>query len=148
MSPFDDQRGDASRKPVSSRGGGISKMAIGAAIMLGTLVAVAAVMFFWRKTVDDPYRTLEPFSADKYFENPQSLTGNRFRATLRVEGDLGWKEGVGKLMVFSVEGDSRFVPVLVAGGKLNISFSKGQTYTANIQVQEGGLIHATDFKKN
>ena len=110
-------------------------------------LAIGAILL-WRHTVDNPYRTLEVFPTQKYFDNPQSLLGNRFRATLRVEGDLGWSPGIGKLMVFSVEGDPRFVPVLVQGDNQSYAFSKGQTYVAQITIKERGLIYATALKKN
>ena len=112
------------------------------------LALTAGSIFLWKRTVGNPYRTLEVFSADKYFENPTALIGNRFQATLRVEGDLGWSSEVGKLMVFTVEGDSRYVPVLVQGDQLKYAFSKGQTYLAQIQVREGGLLYALEIRKN
>ena len=112
------------------------------------LVVTAAGIYTWKHTVGNPYRTLEVFSADKYFENPTALIGNRFQATLRVEGDLGWSSEVGKLMVFTVDGDSRYIPVLVQGDQLKYAFSKGQTYLAQIQVREGGLLCATEIRKN
>jgi hypothetical protein len=108
-------------------------------------VIVGGVML--DRVMRDPYRTLEVFSVDKYFDNPRSLTGNRFQATLRVEGDLGWSAGVGKLMVFSVENDTRFIPVVVQGNALNFSFSKGQAYLAEIRVEDGGLLYATELRK-
>src|SRR4051812_6451809 len=62
-------------------------------------LAFAAITFVLGK-VNDPLRTLEPFPASRYFENYKSLAGSRFRATVRVEADLGWKEGTGRLMLF------------------------------------------------
>jgi hypothetical protein len=115
-------------------------------IIAVTLVVIGAVL--WKRTVQNPYRTLETFPVEKYFESPQALLGNRFRATVRVEGELGWSLGVGKLMVFSVESDPRFIPVIVKGDNLSYAFSKGQTYLAQIEVKERGLIYATDLRKN
>lgn len=121
-------------------------------IVLYSLILILAIvggsLYLWKHTVGNPYRTLEVFSPDKYFDNPTALIGNRFQANLRVEGDLGWSSEVGKLMVFSVEGDSRYIPVLVQGDQLKYAFSKGQTYLAQIQVREGGLLCATEIRKN
>src|SRR5438477_13038297 len=36
------------------------------------LLLVLVVALLWRRTVEDPYRTLETFSAEKYFESAQS----------------------------------------------------------------------------
>jgi hypothetical protein len=112
------------------------------------LLLVLVVVLLWRRTVDNPYRTLEVFPPEKYFESVQSLVGNKFQAKLRVEGDLGWSAGVGRLMVFSVEGDSRFIPVLVKGDQTGYSFSKGQLYIGQLTVGENGLLYATDLRKN
>lgn len=112
------------------------------------LLLIVVVVLLWRRTVDNPYRTLEAFSAEKYFESASSLTGNRFQAKLRVEGDLGWTAGTGRLMVFSVDGDARFLPVLIKGDADRYAFSKGQIYTAQLTVGENGLLYATDLKKN
>ncbi len=112
------------------------------------LLVITTALLLWRQTINDPYRTLEVFSTEKYLENPSSFIGNHFKATLRVEGDLGWSPEDGKLMVFSTKDDPRYIPVLIQGGNLGYSFNKGQTYTAQLQVREGGLICATELKKN
>lgn len=98
--------------------------------------------------LNDPLRTMEPFPAAKYFDNYRSLAGARFKGELRVEADLGWKEGVGRLMLFSTPSDSRAVAVMVPGSLANIYFVKGQTYVAELEVKEGGLVYANSCKKN
>jgi hypothetical protein len=100
-------------------------IAIYSTVLVLLLVLVGVLL--WRRTVDNPYRTLEIFPTQTYFDNAPSLFGNKFQAKLRVEGDLGWSPGVGRLMVFSVEGDSRYIPVMVKGDQDSFSFNKGQT---------------------
>ena len=143
MTPFDGVSAKESGGSSSTR-----KMLVGLFSVVALLGVILGGMLIWKKTVQNPYRTLEMFSAEKYFESPNALVGNRFQAILRVEGDLGWTSGVGKLMVFSMDRDPRYIPVLVPDDASLPVFSKGQTYTAQIRVQEGGLLHATDFKKN
>lgn len=60
-----------------------------------------------------------------------------------MEADLGWKDGAGRLMLFSTADDPRPIAVLipVAVAK-DIYFTKGQTYITEIEVKEGGLIYA------
>jgi len=145
MSPFGQAR-ETDGKPLQTSS--IKPILIGVAASLVILLVVFVGWTLWRGALNDPYRTLEVFSADKYFESPSMLTGNRFKATLCVQGDLGWSSEEGKLMVFSVEGDPRYIPVLVQGKGLSLAFSKGQTYLAQIQVKEGGLLCATELKKN
>lgn len=99
--------------------------------------------------LNDPYRTLEPFPVAKYFEGHRGVAGAKFKGELRVEADLGWKEGVGRLMLFSAEGDSRPIAVMIpaAVGK-EIYFTKGQSYLSELEVKEGGLIYANSIRKN
>lgn len=144
MSPFQD-----APKPVEPPKEPFSlKSVIIIVYTLVVLLLLVLVVLLWRRTVESPYRTLEAFSAERYFENASSLAGNHFQAKLRVEGDLGWSAGTGRLMVFSIEGDSRFLPVLVRGDQTRYSFSKGQLYTAQLTVGENGLLYATDLRKN
>ena len=91
---------------------------------------------------------MEVFPISKYFENYHSLAGAKFKGELRVEADLGWKEGVGRLMLFSTSADSRSIAVFVPGTLANIYFVKGQTYLAELEVKEGGLVYANSCKKN
>lgn len=100
------------------------------------------------KHLSDPLRTLEKFPVAKYLENHRVVAGAKFRGEMRVEADLGWKEGVGRLMVFTTPEDSRPFVVLVPAHLSNIYFSKGQTYLAELEVKEGGLIYANTCRKN
>lgn len=81
-------------------------------------------------------------------ESYKSLAGSKFRGDLRVENDLGWKEGVGRLMVFSLRDDPRPIVVMIPPGLAEIYFTKGQTYEGELEVKEGGLIHANSIRKN
>jgi hypothetical protein len=120
-------------------------------IVLGLLLVVvgAVAAVFAMRYLNDPYRTLETFPVAKYLDGYQALAGSKYKANFRVEADLGWKEGAGRLMLFSTSDDSRpiavLVPAVVANG---IYFTKGQTYTAEIEVKEGGLIYANSCEKN
>lgn len=98
--------------------------------------------------LNDPLRTMESFPTAKYFDSYHSLAGAKFKGELRVEADLGWKEGVGRLMLFSTPNDSRPIAVLIPGTLANNYFVKGQTYLAELEVKEGGLVYANSCKKN
>jgi hypothetical protein len=100
------------------------------------------------KYLGDPYRTLEAFPVAKYFEGYRGLMGSRFKSDLRVEADLGYKDGVGRLMVFSTPADSRAIVVLMPPKLASIYFTKGQSYVAELEVREGGLIYANSCRKN
>lgn len=110
------------------------------------VVAVAGLGAF--RYVNDPFRTLEPFPVAKYLEGYRALAGSKFRGNLRVENDLGWKEGVGRLMVFSDKDNPHPVVVMIPPEFAPIYFTKGQTYEAELEVKEGGLIYANLIRKN
>ncbi len=114
-----------------------------------SLVTAGVIAIFVLGYVNDPYRTLEPFPVAKYFEGHGAVAGAKFRGEMRVEADLGWKEDIGRLMLFTTEGDSRPFAVMipVAVGQ-EIYFTKGQTYVSELEVRDGGLIYANSIRKN
>lgn len=144
ISPFAESEAIVSRRKGNN---GKLFLIIGAGLLLVLVGAVAAV--FAMRYVNDPYRTLETFPVSKYFDGYQALAGSKYKADFRVEADLGWKDGAGRLMLFSTTGDSRPIAVLIPAAVANgIYFTKGQTYTAEVEVKEGGLIYANSFQKN
>jgi len=90
--------------------------------------------------LNDPLRTLTPFPVEAYFANPQGLLGSRFRAEMTVDADLGWKEGVGKLMAFHIKEGSKPFAVLIPESLSGTYFEKGQIYRAEVAVKDGGLV--------
>jgi len=118
-------------------------------LCLPLVVAIILATLFITRYFNDPYRTLENFPIGKYFDSYSGLAGSKFKAEFRVEADLGWKDGAGRLMLFSTQDDPRPMAVLVPASVSNgIYFTKGQTYTAAIEVKEGGLIYADSCQKN
>jgi hypothetical protein len=99
--------------------------------------------------LNDPLRTLENFPVAKYLDSYRGLAGSKFKGQLRVEADLGWKDGVGRLMLFTCPDDNRPIAVMIPADVANgMYFNKGQTYLAELEVKEGGLIYANSCKKN
>jgi hypothetical protein len=96
----------------------------------------------------DPLRTLEAFPVSKYLENYRSLQGAQFKGDLTVENDLGFQDGVGRLMVFSSKESPQPFVVMIPSNLAGTYFTKGQHYLAALEVKEGGLIYANSCKKN
>jgi hypothetical protein len=142
ISPFSDAETSSILKKRKS--GGLLWIVIG--LVLLSILAVGG--FFLFRYLNDPLRTLEPFPVAKYMESYKALAGSKFRASLRVENDLGWKEGSGRLMVFSLKEDPRPLVVMVPPSLSQIYFTKGQTYEGELEVKEGGLIYANSIRKN
>ncbi len=102
-------------------------------ICLVLIIGGAIAALFITRYVADPYRTLEPFPVGKYFDSYSALAGSKFKAEFRVEADLGWKDGAGRLMLFSTQDDPRPMAVLIPPSVANgIYFTKGQIYTVAI----------------
>ena len=129
-----------------SRGGG-SNWALWLVSSLLILVVVGVVGYFSYKYLADPYRTLEPFPMDKYLSDYKSLTGAKFKADLKVANDLGSKSDTGRLMVFTIQNDSRPLVVLIPPKLGGLFFEKGQNYQASLEVEEGGLVYADSCEK-
>ena len=112
------------------------------------LLLILAGVSLWAFTyLSDPFRTLEPFPVAKYLDSPRAMTGAKFKGELKVEADLGWKDGAGRLMLFSTAEDPRVIAVLVAPNLAQTYFTKGQNYLAELEVREGGLVFASNVKK-
>lgn len=142
VSPFADTEGVPPRKSLRSN---FARWAV-----LGTMMFLILAIggFVGARHLNDPLRTLEPFPVAKYLESYKAVAGSKFRANLRVENDLGWKEGVGRLMVFSLRDDPRPIVVMIPPGLAQIHFTKGQNYEGELEVKEGGLIYANSMRKN
>jgi hypothetical protein len=123
------------------------KSGIFVALAAVSIVVIGAGIFSF-KYLNDPYRKLEEFPVSRYFESHKTLAGLKFRSDLRVEADLGWKEGIGRLMVFTPMGESRQLAVFIPPSLSTVFFNKGQNYTVELEVKDGGLIYADSCRKN
>jgi hypothetical protein len=144
VSPFAQADGAVPRKNQHS-----SRLYLWGGLALVLIVAGAVAGIFLNGYLNDPYRTLETFPVAKFLDSPRALMGSRFKAELRVEADLAFKDDVGLLMLFSTQEDARPIAVMVpAPVAKGIYFTKGQTYMTELEVKEGGLIYANSCKKN
>ena len=128
-------------------GGGSSSWALWLVSSLLVLVIIGIAGYFTYKYLGDPYRTLESFPMDKYLSDYRSLTGNKFKADLKVSADLGFKAETGRLMVFTIQNDNRPLVVLIPPKLSGLYFTKGQDYQASLEVGEGGLVYADSCEK-
>jgi len=142
-SPFSDAESHA---PHHRRRGKAFPLWITLGVLLISLLAVGGVFLF--QHLNDPLRTLESFPVSKYLDGYKSVAGLKFRADLRVENDLGWKEGTGRLMVFTLRDDHHPIVVMIPAAIGQVYFTKGQNYVAELEVKEGGLIYANTVRKN
>lgn len=128
-------------------GGGSSSWALWLVSTLLALVVAAIIGYFAWQYLSDPYRKLESFPMDRYLADYRSLTGNKFKADLKVSADLGSKSETGRLMVFTIENDNRPLVVLIPSKLGNFYFTKGQNYLVSLEVEDGGLVYADSCEK-
>jgi hypothetical protein len=155
VNPNAEQEGEGSRiiSPFAQttstvgRSGSSSSLALWIVSSLLILLILGVVGFFTFRYLTDPFRTLEPFPMDKYLADYRSMAGAKFKADLKVSADLGWKEQTGRLMVFTMQNDSRDLVVLIPPKLSGIFFTKGQNYQVSLDVGEGGLIYADSCEK-
>ncbi len=141
ISPFSESETVISRK----RGKSNTLLIWGSLIALLLCLGGGALLY---THLNDPLRTLEVFPVAKYLDGYRSLQGSRFKGDLTVENDLGFKDGIGRLMVFSTKESTHPFVVMIPPNLASIYFTKGQHYLAELEVKEGGLIYANSCKKN
>ena len=130
-------------------GTGKRKSAMWIIVAAIVLFVIAVGAYSALNAIGDPLRTLPIFPTEKYFANPDSIAGSPFKADLRVDADLGWRTGTGRLMAFTVmnEGSQTRLAVLIPAKIADAVFDKNQAYRVELVVEEGGLIRAKSFKK-
>ena len=110
-------------------------------------VAIAVVVggYFLFGTSKDPYRTTSPFPAREYLENANSLRGNNYRLEAVIDKTLEVSTDSGRL--FSVESGTDMLPLFVPNKLNGINIERGQKFHFRVQINEKGLIVASDIRK-
>lgn len=130
-----------------SGGGGSGSLALWIVSGLLIVVVLGVIGYFTYQYLNDPYRTLQPFEMDKYMSDYRSMTGNKYKADLKVSAVLNYQADTGRLMVFTLPSDSRPLVVLVPSKLSGLYFTKGQTYQASLEVQQDGTVYADTCEK-
>lgn len=129
-SPFSQAAGG-----LSGRGQRPSKTKVWVGSFLALTVGIGVGGLAW-SNLKDPLRTLPAFPIEKYLSDFESLLGASFKADFRVDADLGWQEGTGRLLVFSAIGDHfnrNRVAVLVPAEIGATTFDKNQVYRVELE---------------
>lgn len=121
--------------------------AITLTVLLGVLVVAGGFVLF-QKGLSDPLRTLQDFPVDEYYENHSALEGTRFKARLKAVNQIGWKEDLGRLVIFEAGAGGKPVVVVIPPNLETLSIESGQPYQAEIRVTEGGLLKANYLRKD
>ena len=112
------------------------------AAAVAALLAVAYAVF---GTSQDPFRTSSPFPVKEYLENANSIKGNTYRLEALVDKTLEVVPAAGRL--FSVEAAGDMLPLLVPATLNGTNIERGQKLHFRVQVNEKGLLVASEIRK-
>lgn len=116
--------------------------------MLGAGVGVLALLaggYLVLEGTKDPYRTTSPFPVKDYLENANSLRGNTYRLEAQVDKTLEVAPDSSRLLSVDSAGD--LLPLLVPS-KLNaMNIERGQKLHFKVQINEKGLVVASDIRR-
>ena len=93
----------------------------------------------------DSLRTTSPLPVKDYLENASSLRGNTYRLEALIDKTLEVAADSGRL--FSVETGSDMLPLFVPSKLNGINIERGQKFLFRVQINEKGLIVASDVRK-
>jgi hypothetical protein len=130
-----------------SSGSGSGSLALWVVSGLLVVVILGIIGYFTVRYLNDPYRTLEPFGMDKYMSDYRSMTGNKYKADLKVAAVINYQADTGRLMVFTLPNDNRSLVVLIPPKLSGLYFTKGQNYQASLEVQQDGTVYADTCEK-
>lgn len=116
--------------------------------MIGAGVGILALLtggYLILGGTQDPYRTTSPFPVKDYLENANSLRGNTYRLEAQVDKTLEVSPDSSRLL--SVESAGDLIPLLVPS-KLNaMNIERGQKLHFKVQINEKGLVVASDIRR-
>ena len=124
----------------SSSGPNLKLIGAGVGVLV---VLIAGYMVFGGN--QDPYRTTSPFPVKDYLENANSLRGNTYRLEALIDKTLEVAPDAGRL--FSVEASGEMLPLFVPSKLNGINIERGQKFHFRVQINEKGLVVASDIRK-
>src|SRR5437899_935058 len=118
------------------------------AVVVLIVAAIAGGRFLFGR-VNDPYRTAASLDVATYLENSNSLRGNTYKVTGTILNSLAWSPTAGRLFSIDVGSNvgSDVLPVLIPVQFNHVNVQKGQRFTFKIEVDDKGILRATDLRK-
>jgi hypothetical protein len=117
------------------------KMVGGGAVVLAVLIGV----YLSLSGSQDPYRTTSPFPVKDYLDNANSLRGNTYRLEAQVDSTLEVAPDSSRLLAVESAGD--IIPLLVPSKLNGMNIERGQKLHFKVQINEKGLVVASDIRK-
>jgi len=87
------------------------------------------------------------FPVQSFISDPQNHAGNRYRLDAQVDDQLGWREGLGKLITLTPLSDSQVsLPVFLPEEHAQ-NMRMGQRYRVEVLVGNHGLLTVLSMEK-
>lgn len=133
------------RKPLAIRQS-ILPVKKGTLIPIVAGVILASVILFLLTRKGDRMGNLEAFPYTAYLAQPLAYEGNTYLMEAQVDQQVGWREGVGKLLVVeAIDGNSRlnvFVP-----DSLEVNIEPKQRLRLQVSIKTNGKIYVDSVEK-
>ena len=120
-------------------------------LFIGIILAIAVTFGGCGRNDDGsvPAGKLEVFPLAIYLQNPGGLQGNRYKTKAQIDRQLGWKPGVGRLILVQVSSDAglaRKVPFFFPDG-VGPGVLPGQKFLMTVLVAEENLVTVENYEK-
>ncbi|MGJ3244136.1 MAG: hypothetical protein ACFE0O_14420 [Opitutales bacterium] len=89
----------------------------------------------------------ESLPAEAYAEAPSNFSGNRYVLDARIERQLGFREGVGRLILTRGTAGDRPLPLYADASLDAFSPNPGQLYRFRVRVDGHGILNIESYEK-
>ena len=90
----------------------------------------------------------EALPIDDFISTPKNFSGNSYALTARIDRQMGFEEGVGKIVLTrTIEDVESFIPLFVGVDIQGFNPSPGQLYEFTVRVDGNGLLNLVDYAK-
>jgi hypothetical protein len=129
-------------KNYNSKSGKSALMGMGIVAALAVVVLIGVVML--RSHGGGAYAPLPVLDFSK---SPKNFSGNRYEFEGRIDRQLGFEEGVGRIILTQAVADESPVPLYVAAEHTNFSPNPGQVYRFSLRVDGDGILNVEAYEK-
>lgn len=88
-----------------------------------------------------------PLPVADFAQTPKNFSGNRYEFEGRIDRQLGFEEGVGRIVLTQAVSGDASVPLYVAAEHENFSPNPGQVYRFSLRVDGDGILNVEKYEK-
>lgn len=88
-----------------------------------------------------------PLPVADFAQSPKNYSGNRYEFEGRIDRQLGFEEGVGRIILTQSVAEEAPVPLYVAAEHENFSPNPGQVYRFSLRVDGDGILNVEAYEK-